>query len=143
MRPVFRFRVLCLFTALTLAAQLGHADDPPPAAGSETEAKPTQVDAAPDRNEGDGPYSQLILRGATLIDGTGSPPVGPVDIVIEGNQIADVNVVGYPGIEPDPERRPTLAANGREIDLEGQPKGIYFLVVETDGQRAIRKLVLN
>src|SRR5881398_1155646 len=44
---------------------------------------------APDRraDEGDGPYERLILRGATLVDGTGAPPIGPVDIVIEKNRI--------------------------------------------------------
>ncbi|GIS00892.1 MAG: hypothetical protein CM15mP102_17120 [Flavobacteriales bacterium] len=31
----------------------------------------------------DGPFDQLIIRGATLINGNGSPPLGPVDIVIE------------------------------------------------------------
>ncbi|MBI4541122.1 MAG: amidohydrolase family protein [Gemmatimonadetes bacterium] len=40
-----------------------------------------------------GPYGRLVIRGATLIDGTGSPPVGPVDIVIERNAIADVQRV--------------------------------------------------
>lgn len=40
-----------------------------------------------------GPYGRLVVRGATLIDGTGSPPVGPVDIVIEGNRIAEVRRV--------------------------------------------------
>ena len=28
-------------------------------------------------------HDQLILRGATLINSTGAPPIGPVDIVIE------------------------------------------------------------
>ncbi len=32
---------------------------------------------------GDGPYSQLIIRGVTLINGDGSPPRGPMDIVVE------------------------------------------------------------
>ena len=32
-------------------------------------------------------YDQLILRGATLINSTGAPPIGPVDIVIENNII--------------------------------------------------------
>ena len=41
----------------------------------------------PDRAEGDGPYNRLVIRGATLIDGAGGPPRGPVDIVIEGNRI--------------------------------------------------------
>ena len=40
---------------------------------------------------------KLIIRGATLIDGTGAPPRGPVDIVIEKNRITQVaDVVGAP-----------------------------------------------
>jgi len=39
---------------------------------------------APERARGEGPYDRLVIRGATLIDGTGAPPRGPVDIVIEG-----------------------------------------------------------
>ena len=31
-------------------------------------------------------HQQLILRGATLINSTGAPPLGPVDIVIEKNE---------------------------------------------------------
>jgi hypothetical protein len=47
-----------------------------------------QVPAAPDRrpNEGEGPFPRMIIRGATMIDGTGAPPQGPVDIVVEGNR---------------------------------------------------------
>lgn len=41
-----------------------------------------QMPDAPVRSEGEGPYNQLIIRGVTMIDGTGSPAVGPVDIVI-------------------------------------------------------------
>jgi hypothetical protein len=43
-----------------------------------------QMIPAPDRQEGEGegPFERLIIRGATLIDGTGAPPIGPVDIVI-------------------------------------------------------------
>ena len=36
-----------------------------------------------DRAEGEGPFKRLIIRGATVIDGAGGPPRGPVDIVIE------------------------------------------------------------
>ena len=32
---------------------------------------------APNRAEGEGPFDRLIIRGATLIDGTGAPPRGP------------------------------------------------------------------
>ena len=40
-----------------------------------------------EKNMSEGPFSQLIIRGATLINGNGSPPRGPVDIVIEKNTI--------------------------------------------------------
>jgi len=37
-----------------------------------------QIMPSPARAEGEGPYEKLIIRGVTLIDGTGAPPVGPV-----------------------------------------------------------------
>ncbi|NER09051.1 Amidohydrolase family protein [Muriicola jejuensis] len=68
---------------------------------------------------GDGPFSQLIIRGVTLINGNGAPPIGPVDIVVENNTIKEINVVGYPGVEIDPSRRPQLAPGGKELDCTG------------------------
>jgi len=80
-----------------------------------------QVDEAPDRgaDEGDGPHSQLIIRGVTLINGNVAPPIGPVDIVVEGNRITQVQTVGYPGVEINPERRPKLKPGGKELNCEG------------------------
>lgn len=75
------------------------------------------ITPAPDRTEGDGPFERLILRGATVIDGTGAPPRGPVDIVIEGNRIARIASVGTPYITVDEERRPKDATF--EIDADG------------------------
>jgi hypothetical protein len=74
---------------------------------------------APNRRagEGEGPFQRLVIRGATLIDGTGGPPRGPVDIVIEGNRIADVQGVGYPKVPIDTARRPRRG--DREIDATG------------------------
>jgi imidazolonepropionase-like amidohydrolase len=72
---------------------------------------------APARAEGEGPFTRLIVRGATLIDGYGGPPRGPVDIVIEGNRIASIANVGYPGVPIDTARRPRGAQ--REIDGTG------------------------
>ena len=69
--------------------------------------------------EGDGPHSQLIIRGVTLINGNGAPPRGPIDIVVEQNRIVEIKVVGYPGVEIDPESRPTLKPGGKELDCEG------------------------
>ena len=78
-----------------------------------------QVQKAPDRKEGDGPYPQLIIRGATLINGNGAPPIGPVDVVVENNVIKQVRNVGYPGVPIDPKGRPQLKAGGKEIQAEG------------------------
>ncbi len=78
------------------------------------------IPEAPDRAEGEGPYPRLILRGATLIDGTGAPPIGPVDVVIERNRITQVKSVGNPGVEIDPADRPAAAEGDRELDLAGR-----------------------
>ncbi len=67
----------------------------------------------------EGPFDQLIIRGATLINGNGAPPQGPVDIVIEKNRIVQVSLVGYPGVSIDAGRRPALKKGGREIQAEG------------------------
>ena len=77
------------------------------------------VQPAADRrsDEGDGPYDRLVLRGAIVIDGTGAPPRGPVDIVIEGNRIARIAGVGVPGVPIDPERRP--GPGTKEYDVTG------------------------
>ncbi len=77
------------------------------------------VAGAPDREagEGEGPFERLIIRGATLIDGSGAPARGPVDIVVEGNRIVEVTGVGVPKIPIDEELRPGGAT--REIDASG------------------------
>jgi len=78
-----------------------------------------QIKKAPNRAEGDGPWPQLILRGATLINSTGAPPVGPVDIVVEQNRIVAIRNVGYPGLPIRDGARPKLKEGGKEIDCSG------------------------
>jgi hypothetical protein len=78
-----------------------------------------QIPKAPEKKEGSGPWSQLILRGATLINSTGAPPIGPVDIVIEQNRIVSVKTVGYPGLAINEASRPKLKAGGKELDCQG------------------------
>ena len=78
-----------------------------------------QITPAPDRNEGGGPFTQLIIRGVTLINGTGSPAVGPVDIVVENNRIVNIVIVANEGMPIKAERRPVLAKNGKEVDANG------------------------
>jgi hypothetical protein len=77
------------------------------------------ITPAPPRAEGEGPYDRLILRGVTVIDGTGAPPVGPVDLVIQKNRIADIVPVGSPGLPIDPEGRPKAGPADKEMDLQG------------------------
>lgn len=76
--------------------------------------------AAPDRDRGDGPYERLILRGGTLVNGEGAPPVGPVDIVIENDRIVRVDVVGYPGVPIREGGRPEARPGDQEIDISGK-----------------------
>lgn len=78
-----------------------------------------RVAGAPERAEGEGPWDQLIIRGVTLINSTLSPPIGPVDIVVEGNRIVDVVTVGYPGVPVNESRRPKLREGGKELDATG------------------------
>lgn len=66
-------------------------------------------------DEGGGPYPTLLIAGGTVIDGTGAPPVGPVDVLVEGNRIAAL----YPGGAPDGVR----SRAARVVDA----KGMYVL----------------
>lgn len=78
-----------------------------------------QVTKAPARQEGDGPFGRLIIRGVTLINSTGAPPVGPMDIVVEKNRIVQIKQVGYPGVPIDPKGRPQAASGDKELNCEG------------------------
>src|SRR5437879_3597580 len=77
---------------------------------------------APNRrpDEGKGPYNTLVIRGATLIDGTGGPPRGPVDIVVSGNKIAAVRGAGTPGL-------PLRANRAPQADYEVDATGMYVM----------------
>ena len=85
---------------------------------TQTTVNPPMPDPVEQRSEGEGPYRRLILRGAYMIDGTGAPAQGPVDIVVENDRIAEIRVVGAPKLAIDPDKRPALDG-GEEIDLSG------------------------
>jgi imidazolonepropionase-like amidohydrolase len=78
-----------------------------------------QIKDAPKRTDGEGPYNKLIIRGVTLINSTGAPPMGPVDIVVEQNRIKKIDQVGYPGVPIDPKKRPKAEAGDKELDCTG------------------------
>jgi Amidohydrolase family len=67
--------------------------------------------------EGEGPFDRFVIRGATIIDGTGAPPQGPVDIVIENNRIREIRSVGYPKVAIREAARPQKGT--KEIDASG------------------------
>jgi imidazolonepropionase-like amidohydrolase len=100
MKPLISFSVLVLLTVT-----LGFSQ--------------TILNPAPDRRdgEGEGPFERLIIRGATVIDGTGAPPAGPMDIVIEGNRIVQIANVGVPHVAIKDANRPQGAT--KEIDAHG------------------------
>jgi imidazolonepropionase-like amidohydrolase len=81
------------------------------------------IQPAPDRRtsgpviEGEGPFDRLVIRGVTMIDGTGAPPMGPVDLVIENNRIREFRSVGYPKVAIREAGRP--AKGTKEIDGTG------------------------
>ena len=79
--------------------------------------------AAPARKQGDGagPFKKMVIRSVTLIDGTGGPPLSPMDIVIEGDRITVVRQAGWPGLP--------LQANcvPRDADYEIDGKGMYVM----------------
>ncbi|RBP48491.1 amidohydrolase family protein [Arenicella xantha] len=81
-------------------------------------------DDIPKRQHGEGQYDQLIIRGAFLIDGTGAPATGPVDVVVERDRIVEVRTVGTPGIPIKADYRPAAASEAgktvREIDAHGK-----------------------
>jgi Amidohydrolase family len=83
-----------------------------------TRAGQPPVPAATGRDRGIGPFKRLVLRGATVIDGTGAPPIGPADIVVESGRIAQIKKVGAPKTPIKPQNRPS--PGDHEIDCHGK-----------------------
>ncbi len=60
---------------------------------------------------GRGPYPRLVLKNVTVIDGTGAPPYGPADVVIEGESIHSISSAG---------RNTDLTQLGRTIETTAE-----------------------
>ncbi|MEX0906989.1 MAG: amidohydrolase [Gemmatimonadota bacterium] len=75
------------------------------------------VQPAPARpaGEGAGPFDRLVIAGVHLIDGTGAPMQGPVDILIEQNRIVEIRSAGTPGLP----RTRSVPEGGHVIDAAG------------------------
>jgi hypothetical protein len=107
-------RVCLVAAAITVTFYLGLIAQQPP---------PSSLTPGPNRqaDEGRGPFKTLVVRGAILVDGSGAPPVGPVDIVIANNRIQAVRSAGTPGIALRANRQPQNA------ELEIDATGMYVL----------------
>ncbi len=62
-------------------------------------------------------YPRLVIRGAIVVDGSGTPAAGPKDIVIENNMIVDVVALDGVALANGRARRP---AGDVEIDAAGK-----------------------
>ena len=81
--------------------------------------QPRTIVPAPARRtgEGRGPFKTLAIRGVMVIDGTGAPPVGPVDIIVVATASRAIVSAGTPGFPLRPNRPPQNADH--EIDATG------------------------
>ncbi|MSO63050.1 MAG: amidohydrolase [Acidobacteria bacterium] len=73
---------------------------------------------APDRRPGEGlgPFPTLTIRNVMVIDGTGAPPFGPANVIVENNRIARIVNAGTPGV---PSKEPVPPAAPNMIDGTG------------------------
>jgi len=75
-------------------------------------------EAIPDRERGEGPFERLILRGVIIVNGEGAPPVGPMDVLIEGNRITEIRDLGLYKPVPETKRIPVQQGD-RVLELDG------------------------
>jgi imidazolonepropionase-like amidohydrolase len=120
---------------LTLNCGATQAADATTEPAAEKSEKSNAIPAPPRQSgEGLGPYRKLVIRGVTLIDGSGSPARGPVDIIIAGNRIVEIKQAGTPGLAMKSGRPP------KDADYELDASGMYvlpgFVDVHTHGATA-------
>jgi imidazolonepropionase-like amidohydrolase len=79
--------------------------------------------AAPARRQGEGlgPFNRLIIRNVMVIDGTGAPPIGPMNVVVQGNKITQIQGAGTPGV---PQRQGGAAPQADHV-IDGT--GMYLM----------------
>jgi imidazolonepropionase-like amidohydrolase len=106
---------------VVLVAIAGLASGLSSTAGRAVAQPPPQLVPAPDRgaDEGAGPFGTLVIRGATLIDGSGAEPRGPVDIIVRRDRISQIRSVAAADLD---QPRPPFDA-----DHEVNAAGMYVL----------------
>ena len=72
------------------------------------------LEPAAGRERGRGPYRRLLLRNAMIVDGTGAPPWGPADLLVEDGRIAGLAKAGkFPHRPPSGD-----GPGGGELDID-------------------------
>jgi len=108
-------------TLLVCATRVLVAQNPLQPLAEQPLARETLTPAPPRApGEGFGPYATMVVRGAMLIDGTGGPPRGPVDIVVNQNRITAIRNAGTPGM-------PLRANRAPKADYEIDAAGMYVM----------------
>ena len=71
-------------------------------------------DMSPPRGkESTGPFERLVISNVTIIDGTGAPPQGPVNIVIEQDRIVNISPAHGIGASQPPQDAEVIDATGK------------------------------
>lgn len=124
---ILKFAAVLFVCGLATTGRLGAgiaADQAPQTAATPAEQRQPRQSllGAPDRrpDEGKGPFKTLVIRGVMVIDGSGAPPAGPMDVVVQGNRIASVRSAGTPGM-------PMRQNRGPQADHEIDGTGMYLL----------------
>jgi imidazolonepropionase-like amidohydrolase len=71
--------------------------------------------------EGQGPFASMVITNVMIIDGTGAPPYGPMNVWVENNRIARIQGAGTPGV---PRRQGGAPPNADHV-IDGT--GMYLL----------------
>jgi len=72
-----------------------------------------------------GPYGSLVIRGVTIIDGSGAPAFGPADIFVQGNRITRVALTD--AITREEEKAEAAGAKRAAPDRVIDGKGMYVM----------------
>ena len=130
-------RVMLSVAFAAVLGGIGVVAQQEPAARPQPEPQPPRepLTAAPSRgpDEGKGPFKTLVIRGVMVIDGTGAPPRGPMDVVVSG--------------QPDHRRSAAPARQacrcapnrGPQADHEVDATGMYLMPGFVDHARPRRR----
>src|SRR5262244_977263 len=75
--------------------------------------------------EQSGPYGTMVVRGATVIDGSGAPAFGPADIFVQGNKI--VRIAATDAVTREEEKAEAAGAKPKAPDRVIDGKGMYVM----------------